>query len=155
MKKLLKLLAIVISTMSLSGLISHSTSDYLLITRSSSDNGNSWSEGEILSIHAPSSDSYRFLALSPSATLDEDGYFHIIYEYRGLPIYLSSYPDYPPSNINYVTNASGQWITEVNVIDDNQIQTFQGNSSAVSYLSDNQIVNYNGNPFYTNRVHLC
>jgi len=131
--------------------ISHSTSDYLLIKRSSSDNGITWSSAETISVHTPSSDSYRFLALSPSATIDEDGYFHILYEYRGLPIYLSSYPDYPPAHINYVTNKSGQWVTEVNVIDDNQIQTAQGNASTVSYLSDNQIVSYNGSQYYTGR----
>lgn len=190
MKKLFKLLVILMTTMSLNGLvsqntiieelnvldasaasfyfgrqslisdnagnyhlfyISHSTSDYLLIKRTSSDGGISWSPAETISVYTPSSDSYRFLALSPSATIDEDGYFHILYEYRGLPIYLSSYPDYPPAHINYVTNKSGQWVTEVNVIDDNQVQTTQGNSSTVSYLSDNQIANYNGNQYYAGR----
>lgn len=187
MKKLFKLFAILLTTMSLNGLISqntmieelnvldasaasfyfgrqsmvcdnngdyhffyisHSTSDYLLIKRSSSDNGITWSAPETISVHTPSSDSYRFLALSPSVTIDENGKFHILYEYRGLPVYLSSYPDYPPSHINYVTNKSGQWVTEVNVIDDDQIQTAQGNSATVSYLNDNQIVNYNGSQYY-------
>jgi len=128
--------------------ISHSTNDYLLIKRTSYDNGTSWTSPDTLSVHTPSSDSYRFLALSPSATIDEDGNFHILYEYRGLPVYLSSYPDYPPSHINYVHMENGEWVTDINIIDDYEIQSAQGNASTVCYLFDYQIVNYYGSQYY-------
>jgi len=128
--------------------ISHSTSDFLLIKRMTADNGNTWEQPDTISVFTPSSSSYRFLALAPSVTMDENGNFHILYEYRGLPLYHTSYPDYPPSHINYVYWAIDHWVTEVDVINDDEIQIGQNNPSTVSYLMDNQIVNYQGNQYY-------
>jgi len=128
--------------------ISHPDTDFLLIKRMSSDNGNSWGSPETISVFTPSSGSYRFTALAPSVTIDEAGNFHILYEYRGLPLYNSSYAEYPPSHINYVHWVDDQWVTEVDVVNDHEIQSGQGNASTVCYLFDNQIANYHGKQYY-------
>lgn len=122
--------------------------DEYLIQRTSSDNGVTWSVADTISVYSPSSASVRFLALSPSATVDEDGDIHILYEYRGLPLYHNSYEDYPPSHMNYVYKAIDHWVTEVDVINDYAIQSAQGNPSTVCYLFNNQIANFNGVQHY-------
>ena len=123
------------------------TADYLIM-RSSVDDGNTWSDSDTISIHTPASSAIRYLAVAPSATVDEQNFLHILYEYRGLPIYSSSWSAYPPSHMNYVTNKTGSWVTDVNVINDSEIQTSQGNGETVSYLSNNQIINYNEHKHY-------
>jgi len=124
------------------------TNEDYLIMRSSTDEGNNWSDSDTISIHPITSTAVRYLALIPSATVDEQNNIHILYEYRGLPIYNTSWSDYPPSHMNYVTNKSGSWVTDVDVINDYEIQFSQGNGSTVSYLNGNQIINYNGYQHY-------
>ncbi len=128
--------------------VSHPDSDYLLIKRSSSDQGITWGDPDTISVFTPSSSSFRYLAQSPSATIDYAGNFHILYEYKGLPIYNSSFAEYPPSHLNYVHWDGDHWVTEVDVINDYEIQSAQGNASTVCYLFDNQIANYQGNQYY-------
>ena len=121
--------------------------DYLIM-RSSIDNGSNWSTSDTISVHPLTSASSRYLALAPTATIDEQNNIHILYEYRGLPVYNSSWQDYPPSHMNYVTNVTGNWITDVNIINDSAIQASQGNGATVSYLNNSQIINYNEHQHY-------
>lgn len=98
----------------------------------SNDGFNTWSTPETASVyHHPSLTRYR--AYYP--TLDiYNGNIHMIYEHRGLPLYYSSWPDYPPSHIAYATNDGGTWSTSFDVINDSAIQTSDGNGSTVSYI---------------------
>ncbi len=132
--------------------VSHSsvTNDDYIIKRSSYDNGNSWELADTISFYHPTSTDYaRFLALAPMAIIDDEGNIHVMYEYRGEPIYNSTWSGYPPSHINFVHKVDNEWFTDVDVLNDNDIQIAQGNSSTVCYLQDNQFVNYNGSQYYT------
>ena len=126
---------------------SGSQADYLIM-RSTVDDGATWSVSDTISVYTPTSTSIRYLALAPSATVDEQNYLHILYEYRGLPLYNSSWSDYPPSHMNYVTNKTGNWVTDVDVVNDYDIQSSQGNGETVSYLNSNQIINYHEHQHY-------
>jgi len=108
------------------------TVDSVFLTTSNTS-GQDWSARELVSTHTHINHS-RFYAQGPTVTIDDSGYVHVVYPYRGAPIYLSSWSDYPPSHINYVTNESGEWVTSVDVINDNAIQTAEGNAATVSYL---------------------
>lgn len=98
----------------------------------SNDWGHNWSMPEKVSFHQHP-EHERYFAYGPSADVDADGNIHLIYAYRGKPLY-SSWSDYPPDHINYVTNATGSWITYQDVVNDSAIQTSEGNGSTVSYL---------------------
>lgn len=115
--------------------------DYLIM-RSSNDNGATWSEPDTLSSYNHGTTYSRYHMIAPQATFDESGNIHVLYEYRGAPVYNTSWTAYPPSHLNYATNSSGSWVVEVDLINDSLIQTRQGNGNTVSYLNDNQIINY-------------
>ncbi|MCK4353494.1 T9SS type A sorting domain-containing protein [candidate division WOR-3 bacterium] len=99
----------------------------------SNDWGNIWSAPEGVSFYQHP-DMQRYQAYSPSAAVDADGYIHLIYEYRGYPLYHSGWPDYPPSHINYVTNETGDWVTYQDVVNDSAIQASEDNDSTISYF---------------------
>ncbi len=128
--------------------ISPTETDENVIMRMSSNAGVSWTEPDTISVFIPSSASYRYLAYSPSAVIDLSGNIKVMYEYRGLPLYNSTFTEYPSSHMNYVYKYDDQWVTEVNVINDHDIQAAQGNGSTVCYLMDNQIVNYGSYQYY-------
>ncbi len=128
--------------------IQHGNSADYLIMRSTVDEGSNWSVSDTISVHLLTSTAIRYLALAPSATVDEQNFLHILYEYRGLPLYNTGWSDYPPSHINYVTNKTGNWVTDVDVINDYEIQLSQGNGATVSYLNSSQIINYNEHQHY-------
>jgi len=104
-----------------------------LFLATSSNSGQDWSDRELISTHNHITNN-SYYAQGPTATIDDSGYVHVVYPYRGAPIYHSSWASYPPSHINYVTNESGEWVTTVDVINDNAIQTAEGNATTVSYL---------------------
>lgn len=108
------------------------TADTLFLT-TSNNSGQNWSTREIVSGHVHINNN-GYYAQGPTATIDDDGYFHVIYPYRGAPIYYPSFSNYPPNHINYATNESGNWVTSVDVINDSTIQASEGNASTVSYL---------------------
>ena len=114
--------------------------DYLIM-RSTTDNGATWTTPDTISVHAHSTTA-RYHLNQPTVTVDDQHYFHIMCKYTGEPLYASSWANYPPNHINYVTNTSGEWTTRVNLINDSLVQTNQGNGTTVSYLNNNQIVNY-------------
>ena len=123
------------------------TTDYIF-KRSSTDGGVTWSDKDTVSTHEHSSAYVRYHAYTPSVSIDNNNIFHVMYEYRGAPIYSSSWAAYPPSHMNYVTNETGEWVTQVDVVNDNAIQESQGNGSTVCYLNYNQIITYNNKQHY-------
>ncbi len=122
------------------------TVDYV-IHRSSDYLGRAWSTPDTISVFSHTGMPSRFVAQSPTATVDEQNKLHVLYEYRGSPVYYGS-NSYPPSHMNYVTNQSGDWITQTNVINDSLVQNSQGMSSTVSYLSSNQVITYQNHQHY-------
>ena len=109
-----------------------SDSDFVYLTHSN-DLGQNWSTPEIISIHKHPVNN-KYYAQGPTASLDDDGNFHVVYPYRGTPLYISGFNNYPPTHINYVTNESGNWVTLVDIINDSTIQASEGNGATVSYL---------------------
>ncbi|MDD5530559.1 MAG: T9SS type A sorting domain-containing protein [bacterium] len=99
----------------------------------SNNGGNSWSTPEEISFYDHLNSS-RYRAYYPTGDIDDNGNIHIVYEYRGLPIYHSSWPDYPPSHVAYVTDDTSAWATYFDVMNDSAVQTSQGNGSTVSYF---------------------
>lgn len=123
------------------------TVDYV-IHRSSDYHGIAWSPPDTISVYAHTGMPSRYTAFSPTATVDAQNNLHVLYEHRGEPIYTSGYSSYPPSHLNYVTNQTGDWIANVNVLNDSFLQTNQGNGATVSYLNYSQIITYHNHQHY-------
>ncbi len=117
------------------------TVDYI-IERKSTDNGITWSKPDTVSVHNHPTISIRYHLHYPSAVADEQNNIHLIYRYDGKPNYISGWDDYPSSHINYVTKINGQWQTEVNIVDDYNVQQREGNTTTVCYLNDYQLIDF-------------
>jgi hypothetical protein len=109
-----------------------SNSDFVYLT-TSNNSGQNWSTPEVVSTHEHPVNN-KYYAQGPTATIDDDGYIHVVYPYRGTPLYINGWDNYPPTHINHVTNESGDWMTFVDVINDSSIQASEGNGATVSYL---------------------
>lgn len=109
-----------------------SNSDFIYLT-TSSNSGQNWSAPGVVSTHEHPANT-KYYAQGPTAAVDDDGYIHVVYPYRGTPLYMSGWDNYPPTHINHVTNESGDWVTFVDVINDSSIQASEGNGATVSYL---------------------
>lgn len=109
-----------------------SNTDFVYLT-TSNNSGQNWSAPEVVSTHEHPVNN-KYYAQGPTAAMDNSGYIHVVYPYRGTPLYISGWDNYPPTHINHVTNESGDWVTVVDVINDNSIQTSDGNGATVSYI---------------------
>jgi len=108
----------------------------------SNDNGITWNGPEIISTYEHSSSYTREHIRQISATVDDNNNIHIIYEYTGPPNYIGGWDAYPSSHVSYVEKVDGNWTTSENLINDENIQSSEGNGSTVSYLNDCQIMSY-------------
>jgi len=109
----------------------------------SNDLGVNWNGPEIVSIYSHSATYTREHIYDISASVDGDNDIHLVYRYDGPPNYYSSYYNaYPSTHINYVEKIEGVWTTSVNVINDESVQSLQGNAYTVCYLNYSQLLNY-------------
>jgi len=111
------------------------------------NSGQNWSTPEVVSTHEHIYNN-KYYAQGPTAAIDNSGYIHVVYPYRGAPLYAASWVNYPPSHINYVTNESGDWMTFVDVINDSSIQASDGNGETVSYLYWPAILSLNNMEYF-------
>ena len=121
--------------------------DYVL-EFTSGDNGVTWTSPDTVSSYSRSTSNQREHIYSVSATVDDNNNIHLVYKYNGPPNYINGYDDYPSSHINYVTNSSGSWITQQDIINDESVQAREGNGSTVCYLNDSQIINYHNSQHF-------
>ena len=108
----------------------------------SSDNGVTWNEPEVVSIFSHSSTYTREHIYEISAAVDSNNNLHLVYRYDGPPYYISGWDAYPSSHINYVEKVDGNWTTLENVINDENVQAREGNGNTVCYLKSSQLLNY-------------
>jgi len=123
-----------------------SNTDSVYLT-TSNNSGQNWSAPEVVSTHEHTVN-VKYYAEGPTAAIDNSGYIHVVYPYRGSPLYLSSWVDYPPTHINYVTNESGDWVTSIDAINGNSIQVSEGNGATVCYLHWPAISSLNNIEYY-------
>ncbi|MCD6092059.1 MAG: T9SS type A sorting domain-containing protein [Bacteroidales bacterium] len=109
----------------------------------SSDYGLNWNGPELVATYQHSSTYTREHIVELSATVDDDNAIHLVYRYDGPPNYHSSYDAYPSSHISYVEKVEGVWTTLENVINDDNVQSSEGNGATVSYLNNSQLMSYN------------
>jgi hypothetical protein len=113
-----------------------------VFTVKSVDAGLSWSAPEFVSVYEHSETRAREHIYEVSASVDDDNNIHLIFRYDGPPNYISGWDDYPSSHITQVEKVDGVWTTVPNVINDENVQSSEGNGSTVCYLKQCQLMNF-------------
>ncbi len=112
----------------------------------STDMGSSWSTPAQVSFHKRDATGSQYHISYVNSTLDNQGKFHLVFNYRGYPLYSAS-TNYPPEHISYVTNESGSWQTYKNVMDDSLALVTSAQSNSTSYCYGTNIISQNGTEY--------
>ncbi len=117
------------------------TADSIFVL-TSDDYGANWSSPDLVSTYQHSETYTREHIHEISASVDDDNNIHLIYQYNGPPYYINGWDAYPSSHIAQIENNEGVWTLIPNVINDDNVQSSEGNGSTVSYLNQCQLMNF-------------